>query len=260
VAIGMLVLAVVAPFRLPVRAGIAALRRHWLSLSLVGVVNTAFPIFLLFWAETRIASGTAAVLQATAPLFAALLAAMFVHAERVGGLRLTGLVIGFGGVALLVGTMPGGSALGGLAVVCTALCYAAAALYTGRRLSDVPTLVVALGSLTVATLVLLPAGVAQLPDDVPGWKSIASVVVLGVVGTAFAYLLYYGLIAGAGASRAILITYLVPPMALAYGAIFLGEGLSGAALGGLALILGGVALGTGAVGRPRSSPAGSLGE
>jgi drug/metabolite transporter (DMT)-like permease len=137
--------------------------------------------------------------------------------------------------------------LAGLAVVAGAVCYAGAGLYAGRHLAEVPVMIVALGTLVVATLVVLPAGIAQFPSETPGWKSIASVVVLGVVGTAFAYLLYYGLVAGAGASKAILITYLVPPMALVYGTVVLGEALTWSALGGLALILTGVALGSGTV-------------
>jgi drug/metabolite transporter (DMT)-like permease len=139
----------------------------------------------------------------------------------------------------------------------SALCYSVAGLYAGKRLAHLPILIVALGTLTVATVVLLPAGIAQLPSELPGWKSIASVVVLGTVGTAFAYLLFYDILAGAGASRAILITYLVPPMALLYGAVFLDEALSPSSLTGLALILGGVALGTGAVAlrrRPEVAP------
>jgi drug/metabolite transporter (DMT)-like permease len=91
---------------------------------------------------------------------------------------------------------------------------------------------------------VLPAGVAQAPAHLPGWKVLASVVVLGVAGTALAYLLFFSLIAGAGAHYAALVTYLVPPVALVYGAIFLGEGIGVAALAGLVLILGGVALGT----------------
>jgi drug/metabolite transporter (DMT)-like permease len=101
--------------------------------------------------------------------------------------------------------------------------------------------------MTVAALVTTPAGLIQAPAHVPGWKVIGSVVVLGVVGSALAYLLYFAIAAQAGASRAILVTYLVPPMAVAYGAIFLGESVKASALGGLALILGGVALGTGAL-------------
>ena len=92
----------------------------------------------------------------------------------------------------------------------------------------------------------------------PGWKEWASVIALGVLGTGIGYLLYYGLIAGAGASRAILVTYLVPPMALVYGALILDEPVTATSLGGLALILGGVALGTGAVGVARLRRAASL--
>ena len=120
---------------------------------------------------------------------------------------------------------------------------------------------VGIGALVVETRIdsgtaaVLQAGIAQRGDTVPGWKSITSVVVLGVVGTAFAYLLYYGLVAGAGASRAILITYLVPAMALFYGSVLLGESITASALGGLALILVGAALGSGTIlwRRPASS-------
>jgi drug/metabolite transporter (DMT)-like permease len=133
-------------------------------------------------------------------------------------------------------------------VLGAALCYAASSLFVARRLAGAQPLVIALGSMVAATLVSLPAGVAQLPSEPPGWKAIASVVVLGVAGSAIAYLLYYGIILGAGASRAILVTYLVPFAALVYGAVFLGESMSASDLGGLALILAGVALGTGAVG------------
>src|SRR5207244_13422867 len=96
-----------------------------------------------------------------------------------------------------------------------------------------------------AALVMMPAGVALAPNHIPGWKTLASIAILGVVATAAAYLLFFTLVAGAGAAYASLVTYLVPPIALAYGAIFLGERFGASAFGGLALILAGVALGTG---------------
>ncbi len=96
-----------------------------------------------------------------------------------------------------------------------------------------------------ATLVTLPAGVIQAPDAFPGWKVTGSMLALGIVCTAVAYILYFGLIAGAGASKAILVTYLVPPIAILYGVLLLGEDLRPAMLVGLVLILGGVGLGTG---------------
>jgi drug/metabolite transporter (DMT)-like permease len=113
--------------------------------------------------------------------------------------------------------------------------------------------VTAFGTLIAATLATLPIAVFQLPSHMTGWKVTASVLTLGIAGTGVAYILYYALIAGAGASRAILITYLVPTFALVYGAVLLGEPVTAAAVGGLALVLAGVGLGTGAVrlGRPR---------
>src|SRR5207237_1395426 len=105
----------------------------------------------------------------------------------------------------------------------------------------------ALGWLPAAALASLPIGLFQLPSHMTSWKVTASVLTLGIAGTGLGYILYYGLIAGAGASRAILITYLVPTFAVVYGAVLLGEPVTGAALGGLALVLAGVGLGTGAI-------------
>jgi drug/metabolite transporter (DMT)-like permease len=108
-------------------------------------------------------------------------------------------------------------------------------------------LVTAFGALTAASVATLPIGLFNLPDHMTGWKVTASVLTLGIAGTGIAYILYYGLLAGAGASRSILITYLVPTFALVYGAMLLGEAVTAAAVGGLALVLVGVALGTGRV-------------
>ena len=197
--------------------------------------------------RTRLDSGLTAIIQASAPLFTALLALRFSRGDRVRGSRLAGLVVGFAGVALLVGGRPSGQIVAALAVVFSAVCYAAAALYAGRRLRGVSPLVTALGTLAAATLATLPVGLFQLPSHMTSWKVTASVLTLGIAGTGLGYILYYGLIAGAGASRAILITYLVPTFAVVYGAVLLGEPVTGAALGGLALVLAGVGLGTGAV-------------
>ena len=241
------------------RQTLAQLRAAVVPLVVTGLFNSAVPILALSWAEKRIDSGLAAEIQAAAPLFAALLAIRFSREERVTGGRLVGLLVGFGGVALLVGSQPRGAVLAALAVAFSALCYAGAALYAGRRLQGVPPLVTAFGTLVAATLVTLPPGLAELPTRLPGWKVDASVLTLGIAGTGIGYVLYYGLIAGAGASRSILITYLVPAVALAYGALLLGEPVTAAALGGLALVLGGVALGTGALRWRRTRPAPQVG-
>ena len=230
------------------RSALSELRAAAWPLAVTGLVTTAIPIWSLSWAETRIDSGLAAVIQASAPLFTALLALGFVRSERVSGARLVGLVVGFAGVVLLVGAQPRGDAVAGLAVVGSSLCYAVAALYAARRLAHVSPLVTSLGALTAASLATLPPGLARLPSSPPDWKVIGAVLALGIGGTGVAYILYYALLAGAGASRSILVTYLVPALALGYGALLLGEPITAVAVGGLALVLGGVALGTGAVG------------
>jgi drug/metabolite transporter (DMT)-like permease len=247
IGLAALTLALIVPFAVGPRRTLAELRGNAGALALVGLLNTAAPFWLLSWAETRIDSGLAACLQAAVPIFVAVVALGFFPAERVNGLRLAGLLVGFGGVALLVGVQPGGQVLGALAVVATALFYAVGGLLAGRLLGGVPPLVVALGTTTAATLAVVGPGIVRAPDHVPGWKPIGSVAALAVVGTALAYLLYFALIGGAGAGRASLVTYLVPPFALVYGAGFLGEPVGAAAVGGLALILVGVTLATGRV-------------
>src|SRR5580765_2344433 len=225
----------------------ADLRAYWPALLVVGLLNTAVPFWLLSWGETRIDSGLASIIQASVPIFNALIAFVAFREVRVTGMRLVGVAVGFVGVALLVGAQPEGKVLGALAVVGMAFCYGLGGLLTGRYLKPAEPVVVAFASCAVATLVWLPVGVAEAPTHTPGWKTIGSVVALGIPGTALAYLLFFGLITGAGAAYTSLVTYLIPPIALAYGAIFLNERFGAYAFGGLALILAGVALGTGAV-------------
>jgi drug/metabolite transporter (DMT)-like permease len=255
IGIAALTLAVVVPFLVGRRETVAAIRANAGWLVAVGLVNVALPFWLLSWGETRIDSGLASIIQGAVPIFNAVIAFGFFHEVRVTGLRLAGVAIGFVGVALLVGAQPQGKVIGALAVVGMALCYAVGQLLAARHLAAVPPPVVAFATLAVAALAALPAGVAQAPHHVPHWKTIGSVLALAIPLTAFAFLLFYAIIAGAGAAYASLVTYLVPPVALLYGAIFLGERFGAAAFGGLALILGGVALGSG---RPRLRRRGTL--
>jgi drug/metabolite transporter (DMT)-like permease len=250
-----LLLAAIAVARLGARETLAQIRAAWGWLVVVALVNTAVPFWLLSWGEKRIDSGLASIIQGAVPIFNALIAFGFFREARVGGLRLAGLAIGFVGVALLVGAQPQGKLLAALAVVAMALCYAIGTLLAGRYLRRTPPLVVALASTAVSTLAVLPAGVVQAPAGMWHGETIASILVLGFVGTAIAYLLFFALIQRAGANYATLVTYLVPPIALAYGAIFLGESFGVTAFAALALILVGVALATGAV-RPASLRAG----
>jgi drug/metabolite transporter (DMT)-like permease len=229
----------------------AGLRRFAGPLLLLGILNAALPFWLLAWSEKRLDSGLAAVLQASMPLFTALFVYWFVRSQRVTGAKLVGVGVGFLGVLLLVGVQPRGDVLSALAVLLTALMYAGSSVYAGVRLRESPALVTSLGALGFATLVTLPLGLSQLPHEPPSWKAIASIVALGAVGLSIAYLLYFTLIAAEGAPYAALVTYLVPALALVYGAVFLGEEVTASAVGGLALILAGVALGTGTVGSRR---------
>jgi drug/metabolite transporter (DMT)-like permease len=245
--IGALVLAPFAVAHIGPRRFVRETRSALGPLVVVGLVNSAIPITAISWAERRIDSGLTAVIQASAPLFTALLALRFSRSEVVTGGRLVGLLVGFGGVALLVGAQPSGNIVAALAVTFSALCYAIAALYSARTLADVPPLVTTVVALAAAALSLLPFALTQLPAAFPSWEVVGALLALSIGGTSIGYVLYYALLSGAGASRSILITYLVPAIALAYGALLLGEPLTVAALVGLALVLAGVALGTGVV-------------
>ena len=230
--------------------GFAALRPYVVPLALLGLVNTAVPFFFIAWGQQYIDSGLASVFNASAPLFTALFAIAYDQSQRATGLRLAGILVGFGGVVLLVGfELSGGerAVAGALAVVAASACYGIGGLYVGRRFVGLTPALVAFGSLAWATLFVLPVGAAQA--SMPGWESLLSVLYLGVAATGVAYLLYFGLIAGAGASKAMLVTYLVPSLALVYGAVFLEETVTAVSLVGLALVLAGVALGTGTVKR-----------
>jgi drug/metabolite transporter (DMT)-like permease len=246
-------LALIVPVLVGRGATLAALRANVRWLAIVGLVNVAIPFWLLSWGEKRIASGLASIIQAAVPIFNAVVAFGFFREVRVIGLRLAGVAIGFVGVALLVGAQPHGKLLGALAVCGMALCYAVGQLLAGRHLSDVEPSVVALGTTGIAALAAAPAGILEAPHRAPSGETIGSLVMLAVPLTAVAFLLFYAIIGGAGAAYASFVTYLVPPIALAYGSIFLGERFGAAAFGALALILGGVVLGTGRVSLRRRS-------
>ncbi len=228
------------------RGGLRILRPHLLTVAVLGALNNALPFWLLGFAETRIDSGLTAVIQAAAPIFTVLLAFRLDPSQRVTGTRFAGVLIGFVGVALLVGAQTGGQVIGAIAVLGAALSYSVSALYAGTRAQGIPPLHVAAGQLGFGLLLIAPVGLLQLPGSVPPAKTVLAIVALGSLGSALAYVLYFALIARAGASRAILVTYLVPAFALVYGAVFLGEDVTATALGGLVLVLGGTTLATGA--------------
>jgi drug/metabolite transporter (DMT)-like permease len=253
-ALAALVLFPLLVFRRGGRQAVGRIRAAWGGLALIGFANAALPFTLIAWGEQHIDSSIAAIANAPVPIFVALLALKFRPSERVRGARLVGITLGFAGVAVLAEFNPEGgwwAVAGTLAVVAAALCYATSNLYTQSRLSEVEPLVVAAGSSVAGALILLPLGLFQLPDQVPSAKALGSVVALGVIGTALAYLFFYRMLASYGASRAALVTYLIPPIALVYGIGLLDEPLTANALVGLILTLAGVALGSGVLGVAR---------
>jgi len=241
VAIGAIVL---LPLLLS-RGGLRPLRSYTIPLIVLATFNNALPFWLFGFAEQSISSGLTAVIQAAAPLFTVLLAVRMDHTQRVTGVRLVGICVGFIGVVFLVGLQSGGDLVAAFAVVGVALCYAFSVLFAGRTMRGLSPLHVSFGQLGCASLILLPLGLAQRPDAMPSGTVLLAMLALGALGSGVAYLLYFSLIASAGASRAILVTYLVPAIALIYGAVLLDEKITVSSLIGLGLILTGTALATG---------------
>jgi drug/metabolite transporter (DMT)-like permease len=232
------------------RQAVRCLRDFGWAGVVLGVISTALPFWLIAWGQTRIDSGIAAIGNASMPIFVALLAMRFARHERVTGVRAFGLVLGIIGVGVLVGVNPEGGwagAIGTLAVILASISYAAGSLFSQHKLGDSSGLLVSTASVLWGTLVILPFGIAQGPSDMPGWGAIASVAALGLLGTALGLMMYLRLLADYGSARGSLVVYLLPVVALFYGAVFLDEPLRVTALVGLALILAGVAIASGLV-------------
>jgi drug/metabolite transporter (DMT)-like permease len=245
------------------RRAVADLRAAGRPVWVLGVVNAAIPFTLIAWGQQYIDSGIAAIANASLPIFVVLLAFHFRPSERVTGIRLAGLTAGFLGVAVLTGGEFDGSwsgVAGTLAVVTASFLYATGALYAQSHVERTDSIVLATGSAITGTIVLLPLALAQLPSTFPSWETWASVAVLGFGGMAAGQLLYYVVIDRFGSSRASLVTYLLPVIALVLGALILDEPVEVTALIGLVLILSGVAFGSGMVRparRQQVSPASS---
>jgi drug/metabolite transporter (DMT)-like permease len=216
----------------------------------LGLVNAAIPFWLIAWGEQHIDSGLAAVVQASVPIFNALLVLRFLPHERLSRTRGLGLAIGIVGVAVVTGIHPEGGWLavaGALAVVLSSVAYASAGVYGQKAVSGTPGPVLAAGSMLAAGVFLTPIALFQLPGSVPSWEATGSVLALSLAGTALAQLVLFRVLALHGSARLSLVTYLMPAFALAYGTLLLDEDLTVSMLGGLVLILGGVALASGVV-------------
>jgi drug/metabolite transporter (DMT)-like permease len=239
------------------RGALLELRGRLPQLALLSLLEITIPFLLISMGEQRITSSLTGLLIAALPLFVALLALRFDTAERVGGSRLLGLLLGIGGVAALLGIDVGGDTaqLAGAAMVLLAtLCYASSTLLVKRAFSDVPMLGVVTAATAISSLVLAPFALALTPARLPSIQVMLALGALGVLCTAAALLLYFALIVEAGPSRAAVVTYLNPAVAVALGVVVLGEPLTGAIIAGFLLIIAGSWLST----RPpaaRSQPA-----
>jgi drug/metabolite transporter (DMT)-like permease len=223
----------------------------------LGVVNGAIPFTLIAWGERHIDSGVAAIANASMPIFVVLIALRWQPSERVRGLRLFGFIVGLVGVGVLAGLHPKGGwwgAAGTLAVVVASASYAVGSIWGQRLIAHTSGLTLAATTMIGGLIVLAPLGLWQRPSQVPGWKEIGSVVALAVLGTAVAQIILYRVLRSDGAARVSLVTYLLPVTALFYGVTLLGEPLTVEELLGMALILGGVALGSGALRFTRREP------
>jgi len=227
-----------------VRAANAELRaRPWRAV-LLGALAIALPFNLITFGELEVPSGLTAVLIAPASLFVAAFAPFLDVTEKVRSSALGGMFLGLAGVALLVGVESVhslGEFLGSLAMIGAAACYALSS-FVVKRYKGLTAVTTSFLSIIVASVLTLPAAVATAPSEVPGLRAVLAVTALGVVGTALAFVIFYKLISETGAGRASLVSYLAPGIALFYGALLLDEPITAASIGGLALILGGVAL------------------
>lgn len=224
-------------------------REAWAAFFGMGFLNNVVPFCLIVWAQTHIASGLAAILNATTPLFTVLVAHVATRDERATGNRLAGVVVGFLGVALMIGP----AALGGLgrdvlaqlAVLAAALSYAFAGVFGRRfRRMGIAPLATAAGQVMASTAMLTPlAIIIERPWTLamPSAATWAAILGIAALSTALGYVLYFRILATAGATNLLLVTFLIPVSAIVLGALVLGERLSAQHFAGMALIGAGLA-------------------
>lgn len=237
---GLVLLPVLAKVRL-----LGEMRRHLMPLLMVGCLNSAIPFLLLAYASVSLPAGFTSILNGTAPLFGTVVAFVWLH-EKLSLSRLLGFVLGFIGVAILVGwktieTIPA-ILLAIAAALSAALMYAIAAPYIKKNLAGVPSLVVTTGSQLGAALVIAPALPFTVPQQVPSVNVVVSVLALAILSTAFAYILYFRLIQNVGSTKALTVTYLIPLFAMLWGALVLQEAVTASMILGCGLVLVGTAI------------------
>ncbi len=250
-------------FLLPIlliRGHSQSLREHWKLVLLVGLTNSAIPFVCFSFALQSITVGLSSLLNATVPLFGAVIAWVWLS-DRPSGSRMLGLAIGFLGVAMLAwdkaSFKPDASGLssgwGVLACLFACICYGISASFTKKFLGGLPSLVSSTGSQLGAALALLPLTIFYWPSQAVSMKAWGAVITLGVVCTGFAYILFFRLIERAGPAKALSVTFAIPVFAVLYGVILLGETVTPWMVGcGLVIVLG-TTLSTGLMKLPKMS-------
>ena len=240
---------------LAARGELDRLRGHWRPIAVLGLTNSALPFFGFAYAAISMDSGVLAIFNSAAPLFAAVVAVLWLG-DRMTPARVAGLGIGFAGVVWIVaykaGLHAGGTPLAVLACLMATACYGVSPSVAKRHLSGASPLAVAAGSQLVgAALLAIPAALAW-PAPPPSLSAWLVVAVLAFVCTGLALLMYFRLIAHAGPENAISVTYLIPIFAIAWGSLFLGEAITWPLLAGCAIVFLGTALVTGILGGRKS--------
>lgn len=224
----------------------AVRERPW-SLLMLGAL-TGLPLWFVAIGEEHVDSGLAGVVNASVPLWAALLALRFDPLHHTGPRRMVGVLVGFAGVVLLAlarGSIGGGSEAFGIATVAAAgLMYASSAMLVRERLAHLPSVESAAWSVSLGALLFVLPAASRMPADPPSGQVVGSVVALGLLGTFLGFLGYYELLARVGAARATMVTYLLPPLALGYGWLLLDERIGLESLAAMVIILVGVWLGS----------------
>ncbi len=221
---------------------IRAARPYVLPFAVLALLNNIIPFSLIFTGQRELGAGLASIINATTPFWTVIAAAMLTSDEKLSANKIAGIALGIAGTGLLVGpsalTGLGGPLWPKLAVLGATLSYAFAAIFA-KRFKAVPATIVATGQLTASTILMVPVVLfvsgpqTLLASGLDTWTA---VVALGTVSTAFAYILYFRLIASAGATNASLVTLVVPASAILLGVLFLGENLDRSEIMGLALI------------------------
>lgn len=228
----------------------AALSGYWRKIFIVGAFNTAIPFVLFGWATLYLSAGMTSVLNATTPMFGAIVAFIWLK-DRLTISAIIGLLIGFIGVyflmldKLLVDAQT--VIIPTLAVLLASLCYGLSANYTKRYLSQIKPLALAAGSQISASVILIPISLLFLPQQMPSIAAFSAVMAIGIICTGIAYIIFFRLISALGPAKAISVTYLIPVFGLFWGALFLHEVISFWMIIGCLLILTGVALTTGVI-------------